>query len=320
MDSAIGSGNNIDMKALYEAVLDSLHDGVYMVDRGRRIIFWNATAERLSGYTADRVLGQRCADGLLEHCNAEGKRLCGSHCPLMAVMGDGKPTQAHVFMRHADGHRVPVHVRGVPVFDRHGGIIGALELFSDDTDRTNAMQRLEKLEREALIDDLTGLANRRYYNRVIEARLAEFRRYGGPVALMMADIDHFKKFNDTYGHDTGDKVLQLVARTLSHACRSHDTVTRWGGEEFAVVSDHAEPDQVISVAERLRSLVAASVLVHERHELRVTISIGVAFMRSDDDAETLAARADRALYMSKARGRNCVTVVDEAHRPLQAAS
>lgn len=320
MATAGGSGSDVDIRALYEAVLDSLHDGVYMVDRGRRIIFWNATAERLSGYAADRVLGQRCADGLLEHCNAEGMRLCGNHCPLTAVMRDGKSTQAHVFMRHADGHRVPVHVRGVPVFDRHGGIIGALELFSDDTDRTNAMEKLEKLEREALIDDLTGLANRRYYNRVIEARLAEFRRYGDSMSLMMVDIDHFKKFNDTYGHDTGDRVLQLVARTLSHASRSHDTVTRWGGEEFAVVSDHAEPDQVISVAERLRSLVEASVLVHEGRELHVTISIGVAFMCSDDDAETLAARADRALYMSKAGGRNRVTVVDEAHRPLQAAS
>lgn len=319
MDSPTATGKDVDIRLLYEAVLDSLHDGVYMVDRARRIIFWNATAERLSGYAADEVLGKRCADGILEHCTMDGARLCGSHCPLIKVMRDGQPRTAHVFMRHADGHRVPVHVRGVAIHDRHGGIIGALELFSDDSDRTNAIQRLEELEREALLDDLTGLANRRYYNRVMEARTAEFRRYGDPLALLMVDIDHFKKFNDEHGHEVGDRVLQLVARTLSHSCRAFDTPTRWGGEEFAIISDHAGRDEVLSVAERLRSLVEASVLPHEGRELHVTISIGVAFMRPGDDTESLAARADRALYLSKARGRNCVTVSHEGEQPLRSA-
>jgi diguanylate cyclase (GGDEF)-like protein/PAS domain S-box-containing protein len=297
-----------DLVRLQEVLVDTLLDGVYFVDRARRILYWNAAAERLTGYGVADVIGRRCADGLLRHCDAAGRCLCGDGCPLAAVMEDGQLRQAHVFLHHADGHRVPVHVRAAPMYDRQGRIIGALEVFSDDTDRINAIERLKELERDALLDELTGLANRRFFNRAIDACFAAYGRHETPFGLLLIDIDHFKRFNDTHGHDVGDAVLRLVGRTLAHGCRAHDTAARWGGEEFAVLTSAAEPSALSATAERLRALIAASGLDRDGMELGVTASVGGARVRPGDTPERLIQRADRALYAAKLAGRNRVTI------------
>jgi len=103
---------------LQRAIIDSLYDGVYNVDRGRRIRYWNQRAECLTGYPASAVVGQFCYDNLLNHVDAAGKQLCRSGCPPAATMGDGEPREAKVFLCHHEGHRVPVRVRTTPVRDR----------------------------------------------------------------------------------------------------------------------------------------------------------------------------------------------------------
>ncbi|MFG0251896.1 MAG: GGDEF domain-containing protein, partial [Phycisphaerales bacterium JB038] len=118
------------------------------------------------------------------------------------------------------------------------------------------------------------------------------------------DIDHFKRFNDTFGHEVGDRVLQMVAKTLTHACRSYDLAGRWGGEEFVVLAGRGEEAAVTALAERLRSLVAQSNLDCDEMQLGVTVSLGATVARPDDDAESLFERADRLLYQSKEAGRN----------------
>jgi diguanylate cyclase (GGDEF)-like protein/PAS domain S-box-containing protein len=300
--------NAPELRQMQDAVLEMLADGVYFVDRNRRILFWNKAAEKLTGYHAEQVLGTSCADGILVHVDHQGNCLCENGCPLAAVMADGQPRQAHVFLHHADGHRVPVHVRGAAIFGNDEQIIGSVEVFSDDSDHVKTLDRLRELEQTALVDELTGLGNRRYFNRAIAASLADLARHGTPFGVLLLDIDHFKRFNDTYGHDVGDRVLQLVGRTLSHNCRAYDTPVRWGGEEFAIVSDKVTPESLRATAERMRVLVAESFLEHDGERLSVTTSVGGAAAESDDDVESIVKRADARLYASKDAGRNRVTV------------
>ena len=122
-----------DNPAFYKEILDHMSDGVYFVDQERRILYWNDGARRLTGYSADELLGHRCQDDILCHIDGEGKRLCQEGCPLTASIEDGGMHQASVFLRHKQGRRVPVNVRVQPMKDAQGAVIGAIEIFSDDT-------------------------------------------------------------------------------------------------------------------------------------------------------------------------------------------
>ncbi|MBN2339203.1 MAG: diguanylate cyclase, partial [Acidobacteria bacterium] len=214
---------------LYRELLDAIADGVYFTDRERRIAFWNRGAEALTGYARDEVIGRRCMDNLLVHVDNAGTRLCFGACPLAATLENGEPREADVYLHHKNGHRVPVRVRVFPIRDDGGAITGAVEVFNDNTATRRAAAHLERMERLALLDHLTGIANRRGAEAAIRSRLEELRRNGWGFGVLLLDIDDFKAVNDSCGHETGDRVLRLVARTLEAGARSFDLVGRWGG-------------------------------------------------------------------------------------------
>lgn len=290
------------------AILDAVSDGVYVTDRERRILFWNQAAERLTGFEAAAVLGRSCADGILQHTDANGRTLCGHGCPVQATIDDGQPREADVFLHHRDGERVPVRVRALPLVDTDGAIVGAVETFSSRAEQVAALELIATLEGMAYRDALTGLPNRRYLDTAVAARLNELERYGWPFGVILMDIDRFKQVNDTYGHETGDAVLAMVARTLANTTRSFDVVGRWGGEEFLAVLTNATREEIARIAERFRMTVEKSELATDSGSLRVTISAGVATAGHGDTIATLLERADRLLYVSKQLGRNRVSV------------
>ena len=289
-------------------VFDNLSDGVYFVDLSRRITFWNAAAERIAGYGRDEVIGVACSDGLLRHVDDAGTELCLSGCPLAATMLDGKGREARVYLHHKNGHRVPVLVRSAPIRDDHQTIVGAVEVFTDRSDPSEALRRVEELEHLAFLDPLTGTGNRRFAERVLRQRLSELARNGWRFGICFADIDNFKRVNDRYGHDAGDAVLKTVAKSMMGAVRSHDFVARWGGEEFVVVVAQKANGELEVVAERLRRLVEASTAQLGSEAIRVTVSIGATDARPSEPLEELVARADSLMYVSKDRGRNLVSL------------
>lgn len=160
-------------------------------------------------------------------------------------------------------------------------------------------------ESEARTDSLTGLANRRAFDDELRRRLAEWTRKSTPCTLLLLDIDHFKRFNDTHGHQVGDEVLRHVAKVLTAQCRDMDLPCRYGGEEFGVILPATEPSKACIVAERIRKAIEASATVCEGKKLNVTCSLGVAGTMGEDDPARLIRRADDALYASKNAGRNC---------------
>lgn len=160
-------------------------------------------------------------------------------------------------------------------------------------------------ESEARTDSLTGLSNRRAFDDELKRRLSEWERKRIPCSLVLLDIDFFKKFNDTHGHQVGDEVLQQVAKVLKAQSRESDLPCRYGGEEFGVILPITEGGNARVVAERIRAAVEASVTVCEGKSLKVTCSVGLSQFESGDDAGRLIRRADEALYASKKAGRNC---------------
>jgi diguanylate cyclase (GGDEF)-like protein len=176
------------------------------------------------------------------------------------------------------------------------------------------VQVLLQKEQGALIDELTGLYNRRYFNDAINREVERFKRFGQRFSLVMLDVDHFKRFNDTYGHLAGDDALKSVASVLQHTARSFDHVVRFGGEEFALILPHTDSTQALAAAERMRKAVAGSPVRIDGQEVAITVSLGAATFPEDAiNARDLVSRADEALYDAK-RTRNASCSYSEQNR------
>ncbi len=292
----------------YSDIIENLHDGLYFVDRERRIIYWNKAAEQISGFQATEVLGRSCADNILTHVNDMGQLLCHGLCPLAATIKDGSPREAEVYMHHKDGHRIPVSVRTSVLKDDFGNIVGGVELFTDISNLKASELRVKELEKLALLDKLTQLANRNYLEKELESRFQEHLRYNVPFGVLFMDIDHFKRFNDTYGHDVGDEVLKFVAQTFISSSRPFDLYGRWGGEEFIGIIRNISEKDLLQHGNKIRMLIQNSYLAKGDDKLHVTISLGATMITDDDNIDSLIKRADTLLYESKKQGRNRLTL------------
>jgi diguanylate cyclase (GGDEF)-like protein/PAS domain S-box-containing protein len=291
----------------YLNIINNINDGIYFVDRDRKITFWSKGAERISGFTAEEVLGNSCRDSILTHIDCDGKYLCEEGCPLQATMDDKKRHEDTVYMHHKDGHRIPVHVRTSPLIDKNNKVIGGIEIFTDVSKLEGNALLLKELEKLALLDALTSLANRRYIEQEIINRLSEKERFQIPFGLLFMDLDFFKSVNDIYGHEAGDDVLRYVAKTFIANSRPFDLYGRWGGEEFVAIIRNIDKKQLMGIAERVRRLIQESYIIREKETILVTISIGATLAKVDDSLEDIIRRADENMYRSKNQGRNRVT-------------
>lgn len=298
----------MDNEKLFRTLLDSLYEGVYYVTPERRIEYWNKGATIIAGYDQADVQGKCCHDGLLMHTDDHGTQLCHTECPMSHTLRDGLERRARVYLRHKEGHRVPVNVCITAVRDEDGNIVGGLEAFQDDTPTLAALRELEDLRQSSRICGLTGVANRAYTEEILAQRLEEVRRNITSVAVFFIDIDHFKRINDQMGHMTGDVVLRMVARTLGGAMRPYDLLGRWGGEEFLAIMPGLEKEELEGIGERLRGLVESSSRLFSENKVCVTVSVGACIADTGDTILSLLDRADRLMYESKNNGRNRVTV------------
>lgn len=292
----------------YRRLIENLYDGVYFVDLERRITYWNRAAEQLTGYTAEEVMGRRCSDNLLVHTDERGVNLCLTRCPLSHCILDGDAREADVYLRHKQGHRVPVGVRAAAIRDEQGQIVGAVEVFNDNTAKRDAQHRVTQLEEMAFLDSLTRIPNRRCLEFWMQQVLEESRRYGRHSGLMLFDIDRFKQINDRHGHETGDAALMVTAQTLTRSLRTSDHVGRWGGDEFMAILPEVTLEGLRLLGERCRALIEQSIVIRPDTDLRIRVSVGCTLIGAEDSPESLLRRADRKLYESKQRGGNSVTV------------
>ena len=229
---------------------------------------------------------------------------------------DGRPASAHV-LASADSRVLEIAnqqvwklIDATPEFARNLLRVLASRVRNDNAHLQRSFHLQREYEQAAKTDLLTGVHNRRWMSEMFPRQIARSEHAGQPLALVMADIDHFKRLNDTFGHATGDIVLKAVARRLSDTLRPTDFLVRYGGEEFVALLPGATADTARIAAERVRRAI-------EREEylgtdatvpLRVTISLGVAILQAGDNLDRLIERADVALYQAKAAGRNQVVV------------
>lgn len=291
-----------------EDITSELAEGLFVLDRKGRLVFINPEAERLLGWTQ-----QELADNDVHHLihGYRGLEVPVPDCRALKVLHTGETDRVdedHFF--HRDGRRFPVSYTAAPI-SRHGDITGVVVAFQDISDKKRLDEKLKYL---ATHDAVTGLHNRSELARQIDEEVARALRYERPICVFMVDIDHFKRINDSHGHQTGDSVLRQFAGFLQRETRKSDYVARYGGEEFIILL----PETSLSEARELAERLCAGVAAHRFHldddtPITLSVSLGVANLpahgRSD---QVLIAAADKAMYRAKSGGRNRVCIAGDS--------
>jgi diguanylate cyclase (GGDEF)-like protein len=227
----------------------------------------------------------------------------------MRRVTSGEPVENYETVRErSDGTQVDVSLTESAIRDRNGKVTGASTIARDISVRLRYQEQLRQLSEQ---DALTGLRNRRRFERDIREQVGRAHRYGECATLMIIDVDLFKQINDHYGHRAGDKVLKSIAAALTRRLRDNDLVARVGGDEFAVLMPYARIEDAAHVADDLRRVVSACrIEVDDGSEVSLSISIGVAQIDKDTpDEETVIGEADRLMYRAKEQGRTKSTQV-----------
>ena len=289
---------------LYSSLLESISDGVYVLDLERKIAFWNKPMKRITGYTESEVVGEYCDNGVLMCLDDVGVRLCQELCPATYVVKKGGLLESDLMLRHKTGYQVPVNVKIQPLRDNLNHVIGALAVIKDRSEGAKIMEEVAELRNLALIDPLVEVGNRRFVEMNIAARFEELHRYSWNFGVFYLDIDSFKKINDSYGHDTGDRVLQIVSRTLQNATRVFDVIGRMGGDEFIVLLTNVDNGRLKQIATRLSGLLARLYVNTEKAKVKVSVSAGATIASDADSWDTLFKRVDGLMYSAKKDGGN----------------
>jgi diguanylate cyclase (GGDEF)-like protein/PAS domain S-box-containing protein len=290
-------------------LLDHVGNGVYFVDRERKILYWNEGAYRLTGYKAEEVLGRHCHDHILCHVDQMGNSVCGKGCLFSACFSDGGVHKANMFLRHKQGRRVPVSVQVRPLRGADGSVVGAVEIFSDNSTEIDMHRKIEAMNRLAFLDHLTQLPNRRFMEMSLQTALSEFKVHKDPLGVLVLDLDGFKGINDSFGHACGDRALQEAAKTLIGSLRPTDIVGRWGGDEFLAIARNVNREILSELAERCVVLISeTSVLRDDEKRFSLSLSVGATLSRPGESAEELFRRADGLMYQSKSAGRGRATI------------
>ncbi len=299
-------------------LLDMVHNldaGLVIIDREHRVHLWNRFMENHSGIPADRILGQPLRtffpdlpEEWLEHkfrtvldMNLTSFSIWRQR-PYLFRFPPPRPFTSRAEFMYQNVTMLPL--RSVDGKVDHAGII-----LYDVTESALARNQLETMNREleklSRIDRLTGLYNRGFWEECLHAEFRRFRRTRQPATLVMFDVDHFKRINDTWGHQAGDEVLRALAQLTRDSIRTTDIAGRYGGEEFGIILVDTEETRAVHLAERLRREVERLEIPHGETTLRVTISLGISQVREQlDSHDQWLACADAALYQAKREGRN----------------
>ncbi|MEW6514543.1 MAG: PAS domain S-box protein [Pseudomonadota bacterium] len=277
-------------------VFDTSHDGIFVTNAENRIISINQAFSAITGYSAEEALGQTPA--LLR----SGEHSDEFYAELWKTLASRGRWEGEVHNRHKDGSINADWLSITLLRNDAGAIVNHVAIISDITEHKAAAARMQQM---AQYDFLTKLPNRALFNDRVQHILANAQRYQRQFALLFVDLDNFKPINDSHGHRIGDAVLCEIAQRLGKHIRASDTVARLGGDEFVVLAPEIENTAEAGVlAEKIVRLLAAPLLI-DGIEFGVTVSIGVATFPSDgENADTLIAAADRAMYFAKSAGRN----------------
>ena len=276
---------------LYKLLLDQFEDGIYVVDRDRRILYWNGGAERITGYYAHEIVGRFCQSDLLMHCDASGMVMCGNACPLKDVMENGSPYECKLYLRHRHGHRIPVNIRSQAICEANGERVGAVEVFKEATE--DVLPDLSNLAAYNCLDE-TGALKRPYGEMKARQALEALNLFGIPFAWIRIALDDIDEHERRYGQGMVAGAVKMIAETIATNLKTLDWLTYWDRGKFRIEARGYTPAELAQLQETLRMLVSKSTLKWWGDAVRLTVSIVGRMAERGDTLEGLERWESRA--------------------------
>jgi diguanylate cyclase (GGDEF)-like protein/PAS domain S-box-containing protein len=301
---------------IFRAALESLQTGVCIVDRDRKIAFWNDGAERITGYLRQDVLGRFCGEILLIKFHEKKKAFCDRSCPLVAAMRDGKARESRVYLHHKSGYAVPVSLRAVSIRDAHRQVIGAVESFVERSGMSAPRRPDSDLAVGHGLNAVTQLPDFPFTESHLAGRLKFAAAHAIPFGLLCIQLDQLDTLAVTHGLDAAESILSVVAHTLRNGLDPPDFVGGWLEDQFLAIVANCSDGDLLTTAERLTQLAQSSEIAWWGDPLSVTVSVGGTVSRPGEPIESLLGRAGSALQQAVAQGGNCAIVVCASETPL----
>lgn len=275
----------------YKNVLDHLQEGVYFVDGGNTITYWNKGAEQITGYLSQEVIGRKCAHNILMHVDAKGQKICETGCPLFETIKDGQPREREVFLLHKEGHRLPIVVRALPYYNDQGQRIGAVEIFFDNTKQKQQEEKMKQLAKLAFNDEITGTTNRRYGEMKLSGLMEEVRAQGVEAGLLAIELGQIKNDSLLRGSQLDDDTMKIIAKTLMSNLQEGDTVSRWDSNTFLLQLRNNRKSTLLLLGDKLRSLISQCKLTSNFKGDKLYTAIGGTCLKKLDNAQGAIERA-----------------------------
>jgi len=295
--------------AIYQTVLDGLETGVYIVDRNRRIRFWNEGAEKITGYLRQDVVGHFLREHLLTTSDASKDLDSAADDPINLAFRDGKPSLMNVSILHKDGYLFPIVLRTNPIRNSRGAVIGASESFEKSHTASDLRRRHTALADFGCLDVVTGVAAQGFMETQIRENLITFTEHHIPFAVLLLQIDDLDHYRASRGAVVIPTILRIIAESLENCLRPTDILGCWGKYQFLIILTDCKEAEVSLVGERMRRIITRSEIEWWGDKFSVTSTVGGAGCRQGDTLETLIARADASLHESLTKGGNRVTVL-----------
>jgi len=287
----------------YRLLAENAWEVIWTMALDTTITYVSPAVERMRGFTPEEAVRQSLDEALPPESLATALEYFARLFAAIAAGSEPPVFRGELEYYRKDGSILITDLQVIPHVDAEGRVVEILGVTRDITERKTLEAELTRL---AATDSVTAVWNRRHGEELLTTDLAAAHRHRQPLSLLMLDIDNFKSINDTYGHQTGDRVLIEVARRLPETLRGTDLVVRWGGEEFVMLLRHCALPDALAIAEGIRARIAGTPF-SDAGKLSVSVSIGAAELRPDDDLDAWIARADEALYEAKRSGRNAVS-------------
>lgn len=294
---------------IYQTVLDGLQTGVYIVDRNRRIRFWNEGAEQITGYLRQDVVGRFLREHLLATGDGVKDLDSDPDDPINLAFRDGKPSIMDVSILHKDGYRVPIVLRTNPIRNSDGAVIGAAESFEKNRSASEWTRRQSAFADFGCLDAVTGVAAQSFMETQLRENLITFAEHNIPFGILLVQIDRMDQFRASRGPGVVPTILRIIAQSVENCVRPTDLVGCWGENQFIAILLQCKESEVALVGERVRRMIGRSEIEWWGDKFSVTSPLGGTGCRTGDKVELLIARAEASLKESIGKGGNCVTVL-----------
>lgn len=290
----------------YIDLLRQLFEPAYIIDAQRTILFWNESAEKLTGYEASKMIGKKCNNNLMMHINEEGDKLCMTQCPLTKILYDGEKSEKPFYLQHKKGHRILVQTRFIAIRNEEGIVIGAIEFFvkKGQGDSMSQPSLIKELVKAAYVDSVTNLPNKEYMENKIKNLLVDAVERPSEVSLglLAIEIQNLRDFNSQGGSAAGNLLLKVITRTLLGSVEIEEgcLICKWYGGSFVIFMNTNKIPTLLNWANKLKnSLEKTHVAGYEEENTMVVIG-GICAQPGENVGDVLK-RLESQLQLSKSQ-------------------